>query len=247
MPANFKNTAAAAILLLGQIAPASAAARVIVLPSTPETVYKGPFSPNVPAVLHIKSGDTVTIDTVNGRGGKDAAAFFAKAGVPAKDILKDEDTINNMPTKDYGFAKPGGKTMTGPIYIEGAEPGDMLEIRIKKVTPRAPYGVNNVGNGGAAPGMLPDITREQGTHIIRYDIAKKVVNFAPGIHFPTRPFVGTMAVETPMETSSQPPGQMAVTWTLRSCRRDRRFICRCWSRAECLWRRFRMPARAMAK
>jgi acetamidase/formamidase len=97
--------------------------------------------------------------------------------------------------------------MTGPIYIEGAEPGDKLEIRILKVTPRAPYGVNNVGNGGAAPGLLPDITREEGTHIIRYDIAKKVANFLPGISFPTRLFMGTMAVETPVETSSQPPGQ----------------------------------------
>ena len=90
------------------------------LPSTPETVYKGPFSPNVPPVLHIKSGDTVLIDTVNGRGGKDATTFFAKAGVSAKDILHDEDVINNMPPKDFGFAHPGGKTMTGPIYIEVA-------------------------------------------------------------------------------------------------------------------------------
>ena len=185
-----------------------ALAKPIILESTPQTVYRGPLSPKVPPVLHIKSGDTVTINTVNGRGGKDAAAFFAKAGVPAKDILQDENIINNMPTKDYGFAHPGGKTMTGPIYIDGAEPGDKLEIRILKVTPRAPYGVNNVGNtGGAAPGMLPGITREEGTHIIRYDIAKKIVNFAPNIHFPTRPFVGTMAVETPVETSSQPPGQ----------------------------------------
>jgi hypothetical protein len=104
MRSSLKSMAAASILLLGQMTFASAA--TMVLPSTPETVYKGPLSPNVPAVLHIKSGDTVTINTVNGRGGKDAAAFFAKAGVPAKDILKDEDTINNMPTKDYGFAHP---------------------------------------------------------------------------------------------------------------------------------------------
>ncbi len=143
MIAKLASTATGAILLLSQYVSASAA--TFHLPSTPDTVYKGPFSPNVPAVLHIKSGDIVDIDTVNGRGGKDATAFFAKAGVPAKDILHDEDVINNMPTKDYGFAHPGGKTMTGPIYIEGAEPGDKLEIRILKVTPRAPYGVNNTG------------------------------------------------------------------------------------------------------
>ena len=194
---------AGAFLLAG----AAVDAKTLVLPSTPATVYKGPFSPKVPAVLHVQPGDTVTIDTVNGRGGKDAAAFFAKAGVQPKDILEDENTINNMPTKDYGFAHPGGKTMTGPIYIEGAEPGDKLEVRILKVTPRAPYGVNNVGNGGAAPGMFPKLSRDEGTHIIRYDIAKKTVNFSPDIHFPTRPFVGTMAVETPAETSSQPPGR----------------------------------------
>ena len=161
--------------------------------------------------------------------------------------MQDENIINNMPTKDYGFAHPGGKTMTGPIYIDGAEPGDKLEIRILKVTPRAPYGVNNVGNtGGAAPGMLPGITREQGTHIIRYDIAKKIVNFAPDIHFPMRPFVGTMKCGD-ADGGHRPNRQanMAVTWISRKLsRRDRRFfICRCWSRAGCSWQAIPMPAR----
>ena len=48
----------------------------------------------------------------------------------------------------------------------------MLEVRILKVTPRVPYGENDAGNGGAAPGMMPDVKREP--KIIKYDIAKKV-------------------------------------------------------------------------
>ena len=60
-----------------------ALAKPILLESTPQTIYRGPLSPKVPPVLHIKSGDTVTVNTVNGRGGKDAATIFAKAGVPS--------------------------------------------------------------------------------------------------------------------------------------------------------------------
>ena len=72
----------------------------------------------------IKSGDTVTINTVSGRGGKDAAAFFAKAAFQPRISCRTK-TPSTILTS-YGFAHPGGKTMTGPIYIDGAEPGEYV-------------------------------------------------------------------------------------------------------------------------
>ena len=116
---------------------APALAEPIILESTPQTVYKGSISPAIPPVLHVKSGDTVVVNTVSAHSGKDPVAFFAKAGVAAKDVLQQEIDIAKMPAKDYSFGLTGGKTLTGPIYIDGAEPGDMLEVRILKVTPRA--------------------------------------------------------------------------------------------------------------
>jgi len=208
MPTNFKNTAAAALLLLGQSAPVVSAAPVIHLKSTPETVHRGVISPDIAPVLHIKSGDTVTIDTISHSGlSPDPVKYFAKAGIPASAVLKDAIDVAKMPPKNYGLGTPGGgHVLTGPIYIDGAEPGDMLEIRIKAVTPRVPYGANGAGLGGAAPNM-PGIPKGNGGKIIKYDPAKKTVNFSDDVHFPMRPFMGIMAVAPAKAISSKAPGQ----------------------------------------
>lgn len=172
------------------------------LPSNAKTVHRGVISPDTPPVLRIKSGDTVVIDTVSHGGLVDEGpvAFFAKEGIAEKNVLKDAVEIAKLPRTE-GF---GGHVLTGPIYIDGAEPGDMLEIRIRKVTPRVPYGVNNAGSGGAAPGMIPGEVRN--SKVIKYDIAKKVAHFAPGISFPLRPFMGIMAVAPAEKISSRAPG-----------------------------------------
>lgn len=80
--------------------------------------------------------------------------------------------------------------LTGPIYIEGAEPGDMLEIRIRKVTPRVPYGVNNPGPGG----IDPTLVSERLNKVIKFDLARNVGRYPSGIEVPLSPFMGTMAV-----------------------------------------------------
>ena len=201
--------AAASLLLFASTAPAA----VLHLASTPETVHRGVISPDFAPVLHVKSGDTVKIDTVSHSGlTDDPAKFFATAGIAAKDVLPDAVAIAHMPkpapipgfNPPKGFGAPGsGHVLTGPIYIDDAEPGDMLEVRILKVTPRVPYGVNSSGPGGAAPGMIPGKGVQK---IIKYDIAKKTVNFADDVHFPMRPFMGIMAVATLKPISSKAPG-----------------------------------------
>ena len=219
-----RNAAVASVLALIALTSAAlstalaADTAVVHLPSTPQTIHRGIISPDLAPVLHIKSGQVVEIDTISHGGLQgDPVKNFATAGIPASEVLPDAIAVAKMPRPVVAAAAPGqpaglapgggGHVLTGPIYIDGAEPGDMLEIRILKVTPRVAYGVNNAGNGGAAPGMMPAAAPGQARgKIIKYDIAKKTVNFAPDIHFPMRPFMGIMAVAPAKAISSRAPG-----------------------------------------
>jgi acetamidase/formamidase len=205
MATSFRNAIATSAFALCAFTSMAPAATVIHLASTPETVHRGILSPDLTPVLHIKSGDTVKIDTVSHAGlTDDPVGYFAKAGIAAKDVLPDVVAISKMPKPPAppggnaargargGAARIllpgyGGHVLTGPIYVDGAEPGDMLEVRILKVTPRVPYGVN-------------------GGKIIKYDVAKKMVNFSDDVHYPMRPFMGIMAVAPTKAISSKAPG-----------------------------------------
>jgi acetamidase/formamidase len=173
------------------------------LPSNLKTVRRGIISPDSKPVLTIKSGDTVVIDTVSHGGLVEGGPvkYFAAAGIAEKDVLKDAVEIMAAP-RQPGF---GGHVLTGPIHVQGAEPGDMLEIRIKDVKPRVPYGVNNAGSGGAAPGLIPGDVR--GSYVIKYDPAKRIVHFSPEITVPLRPFMGIMANAPAKDVPSGAPGQ----------------------------------------
>lgn len=181
------TTALVASLLAAGLGSAAAAQEATFLPSTPTTMSRGVIDPARAPVLTIKSGTTVKIDTVSHGGlGDDPVAFFAKAGIPKSGILTDALDAAKLPRTE-GF---GGHVLTGPIFIESAEPGDLLEVRIHKVTPRVPYGVNNPGTGGAAPGLLT----ERHDKIIKFDMEKNVAVFSDEIEIPLRPFMGIMAV-----------------------------------------------------
>jgi len=104
--------------------------------------------------------------------------------------------------------------LTGPVYIEGAEPGDVLRVRINKIVPRA-YGTNfNVpGMFGQFPSKFPDGQ-------VKYfylDLDRKIAEFAPGIEIPLAPFPGTLAVARaePGQYSSVPPGRYAGNLDIR--------------------------------
>jgi len=173
------------------------------LPANLKTVRRGIISPGSKPVLSIKSGDTVVIDTVSHGGLVEGGPvkYFGAEGIAEKDVLPDAVEIMAAP-RQPGF---GGHVLTGPIWIDGAEPGDMLEVRIKEVKPRVPYGVNNAGSGGAAPGMIPGDVR--GSYVIKYDPEKKQVFFSPEITVPLRPFMGIMVVAPTEDVPSGPPGQ----------------------------------------
>ena len=173
-----------------------------VAPSTPKTVIRGSISYENPPILHVKDGGTVLINTIS-HGGltADPVAFFARAGIPAKDVLPDAIAVAKASQEN----KWSGHILTGPIYVDGAEPGDMLEVRILKVTPRTYYGVNNVGPGGVAAGLLT----ERSAKVIKFDVKRNVMMLTPDVEPRLGPFMGIMAVAPAPEVgkvSSGPPG-----------------------------------------
>ena len=192
----------ALLLLAGTAGAAAAAEPVLHLRSTPQTVVRGYISAERAPVMRIHSGQTVEIDTISHGGlNPDPVAFFGAAGIPASAVLQDAIDISKMPTEP-GF---GGHVLTGPIYIEEAEPGDMLEIRILKVEPRVPYGTNSAGPGGAAPGVVKDRV----TKVYKWDPKRRITEVVPGVEFPIAPFMGIMAVAPAPEVKrvgSRAPG-----------------------------------------
>ena len=127
------------------------------LPSTPDTVLWGrlPCATDAP-VLRIAAGTEVTIDTVSHEGiledqGKDPLAYFTGHGVAPDAVL--EDAVEIAATLSRDPAVDGPHVVTGPIFVEGAEPGDLLRDHgLETLVPRVPYGVisNRHGKGALA-------------------------------------------------------------------------------------------------
>ena len=134
----------------------------------------------------------------------DPATFFPAAGIPLDQVLPEVLAIY----RDVKKSPPGGPhVLTGPIYIEGAEGGDMLEVRILDVAFRVPYGLNNIGPGS---GVLPELLTERASPLIRLDLERKVALFAAGVEIPLAPFMGIMAVAPPparAPASTKPPAE----------------------------------------
>jgi acetamidase/formamidase len=175
------------------------------LRSTPQNVVWGYITADLPPALTIKSGQTVKIDTVSHQGlmtRDDPAAFFGAAGIPPEDVLQDATDIYRMVSRVKGLS---AHVLTGPLYVEGALPGDMLEVRIHKFDLRVPYGVNN---SGPRTGVLGDLLTAPMPKIIKLDLARNVALFSKDIEIPLSPFMGIMAVAPPRDlllVSSRPP------------------------------------------
>jgi acetamidase/formamidase len=133
------------------------------LRSTPDQVLWG-YVPNVHAkpVLQMRSGETITIDAVSHEGiledqGRDPVAYFGSKGVTPANVLTDAIAIASeyrRTTRD--FDKDGPHVVTGPVFVEGAQPGDVLKIETLEATPRVPYGVVSSRHGKGALARTPD-------------------------------------------------------------------------------------------
>ena len=177
-----------------------------VLRSKPETLIWGYIAADRVPVLRIRSGQTVRIDTVTHQGlntSQDPVAFFGAAGIAPEEVLQDAvDVYREMKRADGA----GPHILTGPVYVEGAQPGDMLEVRILDVEFRVPYGVNSTGPGW---GVLPELLAEPAQKIIKLDLQRRVALFSSNVEVPLAPFMGIVAVAPPPElvrVSTKPPG-----------------------------------------
>jgi acetamidase/formamidase len=133
------------------------------LPSTPDQVRWG-YVPAIGSdpVSRIRSGETVTVDTVSHEGiledqGRDPVAYFAGYGVPREQVLEDAIGIARRYDRTVrDFDVDGPHVVTGPIYVEGAAPGDVLKIETLSAVPRVPYGVVSSRHGKGALPRLAD-------------------------------------------------------------------------------------------
>jgi acetamidase/formamidase len=171
------------------------------LEATPATVAYGYYWADAPPVLRIDSGDIIDVDTLL----TNTPTGLAKAGVPDDKIQASLKAIVSQVTGDR--RGPGGHILTGPVYVEGAEPGDVLEVKILSIELPLDYGYNGCS------GYLPE-NCESGVpvKIIPLDRKKMTAEFLPGIVIPLKPFYGSLGIAPEPEVgrlSSNPPGRHA--------------------------------------
>ncbi len=190
------------------------------LRAVPETVHWGFFSPEIKPALTVKSGDLIQAQAVTHHAGDDPELMF------------DEDIQRIYTEIDPSTRAPGVHIMTGPIYVEGAEPGDMLEVRYFQMTPRFNYGCNLQANWGHLYKEFGETERvtiyeldpnaNTAKALYAYDVEEKylvpgritncpVCDRQPaleGITVPARPHLGTAGVAPAVNepVSTIPPG-----------------------------------------
>jgi acetamidase/formamidase len=171
------------------------------LEATPSTVAYGYYWAEAKPVLRVASGDIIDVDTLL----TNSPAGLEKAGVPPEKI---QDSLRTIVREVTGERRgPGGHILTGPIHVEGAEPGDALEVKVLSIDLPIDYGYNGCS------GFLPEnCDRSVPTKIIPLDRQAMTAAFLPGIVIPLRPFFGSMGVAPAPElgrVSSNPPGRHA--------------------------------------
>ena len=193
-----RNTAlCAAISLTAALANAQTPQTLL---ATPTTVAWGYYSARAKPVLTVKSGDTVTIQTLSTCGPPERLKTLgiAEADIPSYVT----DIYAKVPASEKG---PGGHILTGPVAIAEAEPGDVLEVRIQKINIDVPWACNSFGAGR---GFLPNDFPYSHSRLIPLDREKMIGHFAPGIDIPLHPFFGSMGIAPPESAgkyNSAPP------------------------------------------
>jgi acetamidase/formamidase len=164
---------------------------------TPQTVAWGYYDAAARPALRIRSGDVVRARTLL----TSSPSRLEAMGVAADQVEPALREIYRTVT-DKG---PGGHILTGPIYVEGAEPGDTLEVRIQQIDLAIPYAYNGFRPGA---GFLTEDYPYARSKLIALDKERGVARFGPGIEIPLRPFFGSLGVAPPEANgriSSGPP------------------------------------------
>jgi acetamidase/formamidase len=165
------------------------------LKPTPKTVAWGHYDATTTPALRIRSGDVVEVQTLI----TSSPARLEGAGLPADQVEKTLRDIHAEVTNKG----PGGHILTGPIFVEGAEPGDVLEVRIQAVRLAIPYAYNAFSPGR---GFLPEDFPY--ARMRPLDEQRMLGRLSPGVEVPLHPFFGSMGVAPPEVSgriSSAPP------------------------------------------
>jgi len=172
--------------------------KVYLLPATLETTQWGWFDNAQPPVLRVNSGDTIVLETM---------MHSHNQVVPGTTIEQIKKTRTDFPGR-------GPHTLTGPIYVEGAQPGDVLKVTLNKIVPRA-YATNF--NVPGMFGQFPTVYADGQVKYVYLDLDKMTTEFLPGVVIPLKPFPGTLAVarKEPGRYSSVPPGEFAGNMDIR--------------------------------
>jgi acetamidase/formamidase len=173
--------------------------RVHVVESNDKTVHLGVFDTTLEPILKVDSGDTISY--------VDTWSHFLNQLQPGVPV----ETLAKLRLSNPGH---GPHSIIGPIYVNGAEPGDVLEVRYKRIRPFDWGAVfNNPGTIGT--GLLAQDFAEGQVKYLKVDFPNMTAEFNKNIHVPLKPFQGTLGVAppdgyypplSPGVTSSVPPG-----------------------------------------
>jgi len=180
------------------IVAAQTAARTHQLPLTPANVHWGYYDSRLKPVLTIASGDRVNVETMVAGG----LQRLRLAGATEAEIPESLKAVEKAITE----RGPGAHPMTGPIFVDGAMPGDTLEVRIISIDFLHNFGVNAFAPGG---GVLPSNYPYAQLKLFRWQPGATTVEFAPGINLKMAPFFGSIGVAPPPlagRISSREPG-----------------------------------------
>jgi acetamidase/formamidase len=169
------------------------------LVASPKTVIYCYYSADATPVLRVKSGDFVEVSTML----TNTPTGLERMGVKPADVEPALRAITDSLKRIPGL---GGHILTGPIYVEGADSGDVLEVRIKQIDLAIPYAYNSFGGRS---GFIPEDYGYSKSKIIPLDKKTMMAHFADGIDIPMHPFFGSMGVAPPAsmgKVSSAPPG-----------------------------------------
>ena len=163
------------------------------LAASARTVVVGVYDASRAPALRIASGDIVEVETL----GVNTQQLLTRLGV--------SESRMQPALLEVTRANPDkrGHFLTGPIYVEGAAPGDVLEVQIRRIRLAQPFAVNSLGQNGVLADQFPlGLSR-----LIPLDAERGVAHFAEGVDIPLHPFFGSMGVAPAAgSVSSTPPG-----------------------------------------
>jgi len=168
--------------------------KVHVLEPGPKSVHIGFFDASLPPVLEVDSGDVVRVKTASGN-----PRYYEDLGVPKERIPSELYAV-------YEGVEGAGRsdhTLSGPIYVKGAEPGDTLEVRFREIDLWLPIAGQSFV---PARGVLPEEFPYAWNKVHFLDLEEKTLAYAPGVVIPLAPFWGVVGVAPPASMGRVPSG-----------------------------------------